>query len=943
MYEQEKHRATHLVLLVVYTFFVLVLTGESLLLGWDISAIVLFILGMVASWVLHITEMIPDSIRLWLYYILMMLTFFFYGIHETSVYDLAPVMMIIILLFSFTEQYLFIKISVATYFFTMLYALFFVMRGSMEITPLEITRTLLHFCVVYIAGQLVKVQMMRYKKERKRSDDIITELEETNRRTEDFLTNVSHELRTPINAVTGITTTILKNEEDVNRRNDIHAIQVAGQRLFNQIGDILDYTEIDTGRIKVSEENYMMTSLINDVIIASRLAESKKDLELIFDVDATIPSVLVGDEKKIKKILLHLIDNAVKFTQKGGIYVRIYALKKSYGINLCIKVTDTGYGIVQKELEKIRERFYQANGGRNRRAGGLGLGLSIVYGMVSAMEGFIQIASAEGKGTTVSVSIPQKVADESASMTVEKKDALCLACYISPEKYEIPEVRDFYNDMISHIVEGLEIPLHRVSSIDELIKLMSIYQLTHLFLAKEEYEENASYIESLDSNVRIFVIANDDLVLSANSRVTILKKPFYCLPVVNILNAGTVQEELLLKDKNMICPGVRILVVDDEPMNLMVAEGILKSYQMIVKTVESGKKAIELCEKEEFDLIFLDHMMPEMDGVETIKRLRKLSSDIGRTFTIVAFTANAVSGAREMFLKEGFDEFISKPIEPLEMERVLRKILPQTAISYVNGNDKVNSDKYPVKEQQNVQQEQVKEEKREQTAKQNPVHTIADGHPEEDKMAKLEQIGIHTHTGLQYNGGDRVFYEELLTKFAKDADRKEKDIIRFFEQEDYKNYCILVHALKSTAKMIGADSLSEKAKCLEMAAKNNDDSFIRENHDEMVETYRQVVHGISDVFDLEKEDADLTDKKDKVELSKEELLQQLEKLKESLNNYEVDEIDDIISQLSETVYQGKSVKEMISRIVRDVEDFEYTLAVEKTEACICKLEGGDVE
>ena len=127
----------------------------------------------------------------------------------------------------------------------------------------------------------------------------------------------------------------------------------------------------------------------------------------------------------------------------------------------------------------------------------------------------------------------------------------------------------------------------------------------------------------------------------------------------------------------------RILVVDDEPMNLMVSEGIFKGYQMIVKTAESGRKAIEICEKDDFDLIFLDHMMPEMDGVETIKRLRKVSSDTGRLFTVVAFTANAVSGAREMFLQEGFDEFISKPIETLELERILRKLLPKSAISYV--------------------------------------------------------------------------------------------------------------------------------------------------------------------------------------------------------------------------------------------------------------------
>ena len=157
-------------------------------------------------------------------------------------------------------------------------------------------------------------------------------------------------------------------------------------------------------------------------------------------------------------------------------------MHKEYGINLCISVSDTGVGIDEEELDKIRERFYQSNGGRNRRTGGLGLGLPIVYGMVSAMEGFIQIKSTVGEGTTVSVSIPQKVSNEAPGMVVENREELCLACYLRAEKYEVPKVRDFYNEMISHMVQGLDIPLHRISNIDELEKLTSIYQLTHLFI-----------------------------------------------------------------------------------------------------------------------------------------------------------------------------------------------------------------------------------------------------------------------------------------------------------------------------------------------------------------------------------------------------------------------------------------------------------------------------
>ena len=841
MYEREKQRTTHLIILLAYTILTIALIGESLLMGWELGAVVLLMLALAASWVIHIIEPIPESSRLWLYFILTMLSFFFYGIHETSIFDMAPLIIVIIMIYSVTEKYLMIRLCIVTYFLTMCYDFLFVLGISVEVSALTVSRTMLHLALVYMAGRLVKVMMQRHSKEKKNTDNRIADLEEANRRTEDFLTNVSHELRTPINAVTGITSVMLKNEEDAKKRKDICSIQKAGLRLFDQIEDILDYTEIDTGRIKVSEDTYIISSLVNDIINGIQLSDRENMPELIFDIDAGMPSVLLGDEKKVKRILKHLIDNALKFTKKGGIRVRIYALHKPYGVNLCIRVSDTGIGIAEEELEKIQERFYQTSGGRNRRAGGLGLGLSIVYGMVSAMEGFIQVYSTVGEGTTVSVSIPQKVADEKPAMVVKKREDLCLACYLRPEKYEIPEVRRYYDEMISNMVRELDISLHRVFDADDLEKLTSMYQLTHLFLGKEEYEDHKSYIEGLGQNIKVIVVADDDFVLPQGSRAKILKKPFYSLPIVNILNAKAAEDEAFFEKKHMICPEIKVLVVDDEPMNLMVAEGIFKEYQMIVQTVESGRDALKLCEEEDFDLIFLDHMMPEMDGVETLKWIRKIYAGTGRGCTIIAFTANAVSGAREMFLREGFDEFVSKPVEPLELERVLRKVLPKSSIIFVDEKGRKNRNTEDT-EENSIPKAEVTDEK------------ILGKNSEEDKMILLENTGIHTQSGMQYCYGDKEFYVELLTKFATDAEKKRTEIEDSFQQKDLENYRIRVHALKSTAKMIGADSLSENAKQAEMAAKNQDAGFICEHHGELLAEYRQVVQCIFDVFDLGKKD-----------------------------------------------------------------------------------------
>lgn len=913
MYEKEKQRGTHLIILLVYTFLTIALTGESLLLGWEMGAIVLLLLGLVASWVMHITEKIPASIRLWLYFVLTMLAFFFYGIHETSIYDLAPLMIVVIIMYSNTEKYSIIRLCVVCYYLTMGYDVVFVIKGSMEINSLTITRTILHLVLVYMAGYLVKVVLRRRREERINTENKIEELEETNRRAEDFLANVSHELRTPINAVTGITTVMLKSEENAEKRKEIRSIQIAGNRLFGQIEDILDYTEIDTGKVRVSEENYMISSIVNDILTGIRMSGHENMPELIFDVDAGVPAVLCGDERKIKKILKHLIDNALKFTPKGGVYVRVSSLPKPYGINLCIQVRDTGVGIKDEELGRITEQFYQANGGRNRRAGGLGLGLSIVYGMVTAMKGFIQVESNVEKGTTVSVSIPQKVVDSAPNMVISNKENLCIACYIKPEKYKVPEVREYYNMMISNMIQELDIPLHRISNRDELQSLTSMYKITHLFAGVEEYTENKDYFEKVSAITEVIVVADDSFVLPQKSRIRLFRKPFFSLPIIHILSDGASGEIDSSKKKYMICPNISVLVVDDEPMNLSVAEGIFKDYQMIVKTASSGREAIEICKTEDFDLIFLDHMMPEMDGVETLKKLRKIQVDQNKIFTIIAFTANAVSGARDMFMQKGFDEFVSKPVETFELERVLRNMLPKSAIKYVDetygkGSRDINSE------------------------------NEAKSKPQEDEMEQLKKAGIHIDSAIQYCRGDVDFYKELLTQFVKESVNKEANICDFYEQKDFENYRIQVHSLKSSAKMIGADSLSETAKRLEEAAKNQDITYICEQEEGLLAQYRETIHNISEVLHFD----EYATKQITIEISKDELMECLEKLKECLSTYELDMAESLLAKMNGTKCQGTSTDELLCAVKQDVDDFEFDMAVEKVEHLLDMVKRGEM-
>ena len=924
MYEQEEKRTTHLTILICNSIFIIALFVESIVLKWEAGAVVLLLIGFAASWALHITERIPAHARLMMYVVLTMLALFFYGIHATSIDGLAPAAVVVILLYTATEECIPVRICAITYFLTMFYDFVFVIDSPFTLPTHTIARILIHFVLVFMAERLAETIIRRRMEEKKKTGEKIFQLEETNRSVEDFLTNVSHELRTPINAVTGITSLMLKNEKETEKRKDMISIQMAGNRLFKQVENILDYTEIDTGRIVVNEENYMISSVLNDIISENQMMNSDSESELIFDMDAGIPMVLFGDGKKVKKIISHLIDNAVKFTKEGGIYVRVYALQKPYGINLCIKVSDTGIGITEEDLEKITERFFQSNAGRNRRAGGLGLGLSIVYGMVTSMGGFMRLESASGSGTTVFVSIPQKIADATPSMALLKPEDLCIGLYLRPEKYAVPEIRDYYNGAISHMIQDLGFVIHRVFALEELKKLTGMYHLTHLIIGKEEYEEEAAYFEALDQGTKVIVVADDSFRPMNNSRITFVRKPYYSLSIVNVLNSQPSLEPYVSEQDHMTCPGVRVLVVDDEPMNLMVAEGIFNAYEMDVKTAGSGMEAIELCKNEEFDLIFLDHMMPEMDGVETLRILRGNEKDQGMVHTVIAFTANAVSGAREMFRQEGFDEFLPKPIEDQELRRLLKKMLPKDSIVYGKAGDKK---RIPVNgEKSDAEQSTAVQDKGSAT----------------DKLASLEGKGFQTKAGLQYSHNDSAFYEQILQAFTKSAEGRMKDIETAFQGEDIANYQIYVHALKSSSKMLGADTLSEMAKEAEEAAKNRDVTYIRDNHERLMEKYKATVQDILDVLCIEDTVSPEEIKAAGIDVSKEEICKRLSELKESLDTFEMNAAETLLKEMSELVYRGTPVSELLKDARQDVDDFEMGKAAEKVEALISRMEGGEL-
>ena len=842
---KELFESSHLMLLVTYTAFTVILIAESFLMGWEKWILILIGAAVILCWSLHFRQYATSLVRIRIYAVLMMCTAFFYGIHLTSTFDLAVVMSSLIMLFTMTGIKSLITLCQVTYYVTMAYDFAVMIMQGETFDPLVLSRSALHLAMIFFIGWFAKTIIDKWTQVLSKTKEEVGQLTEATERLNDFLANVSHEIRTPVNAVIGLTGICIEKSQNREIQGDLIAVRDAGRRVADQISDILDYSEIDRKKAVSNNEDYMLSSVLHDLVTEIRVIKPK-GVELIIDVDPAIPAVMHSDVSKLKKILRALISNGLKYTRAGGVYVRIACEKQEYGVNLCIEVTDTGIGMSEYELEKVFDSFYQADSGRARMGGGLGLGLAIVSGFVSLLGGFMTITSKENAGTTVNVSLPQKVIDPSSCMSVAHPDQLVLGAFLHFEKYSDPAVRDYYNSMVLNIVKGLGIQMHRVNNPEDLRLLRDSIHMTHLFVAEEEYGSNVELIEELAKDILVVVVANDDFHLPEGSGARVMVKPFYCFPVVSVLNTNVHEKQHA--GKKMFCRDVRALIVDDEPMNLVVGKSIFKSYGMIVTTVLSGQEAIDICREEVYDIIFMDHMMSGMDGVEAMKRIRADVSGKNGETPVVALTANAMSSAKQMFLTEGFDGFVSKPIETEELERVMRQVLPKSAIT--------------MEEQGADEPKPNFEEKRE---KEQPKLTAI------SLRERLKAYSVDTDAGMKYCMNDLDFYESLLVQFAIEADEKSPLMERYYESSDWHNYEILVHALKSTSKMLGAIELSEMAKALEMAAKENRDDFITENHYGMMNDYSRLVKGISETLpdEIQKAKEETSDIDDPGETEKE--------------------------------------------------------------------------
>ncbi|MDR1608030.1 MAG: transporter substrate-binding domain-containing protein [Deltaproteobacteria bacterium] len=484
----------------------------------------------------------------------------------------------------------------------------------------------------------------------------------------EFLARMSHEIRTPMNAVIGMTELTLREKLPEEVYEMVQNIRQAGNSLLAIINDILDFSKIESGRMELMEEPFNFGDLLNGVIEVIKPRLINRPIAFYVEVDSRVPRILVGDEARLRQILLNLLTNAVKYTREGSVTLKVLAEIAEKIVTLRLAVTDTGIGLNPKDQKNLFRDFNRFDKQANKGVEGTGLGLAITLRLAQLMGGDVSVESEYQKGSTFTAIVHQKI------------DLYKPLCRLDDPNQEILVLENQAKKIqsLSAALDSLAAKHTLVATLAEMTAQLERGQFVYLLAPDSRREEILDIINNITIKPQTIFLADNPESNRKSLSSSTLTWPIFSLPLAKAINKSETPKKRSSMKNSFTAPTAKILVVDDIELNLKVAKGLLKPYKVQVEICENGLTAIDLVDNGDYDLIFMDHMMPGLDGLETTQRIRQLPG--GHNVPIIALTANAVSGVREMFIERGMNDFISKPIDPSKLEETLSLWLPKNKL-----------------------------------------------------------------------------------------------------------------------------------------------------------------------------------------------------------------------------------------------------------------------
>ena len=623
-------------------------------------------------------------------------------------------------------------------------------------------------------------------------EEAIKAAEEASRAKGNFLSRMSHEIRTPMNAIKGLAELLALTELGSVQDSYVRNIVKSCNSLLSIINDVLDFSKINENKVEFIEVHYLLEEFIAEVSNVVSLRATEKGLMLLMEISPSLPKSLFGDDVRVKQVIINILNNAVKYTPEGHVVLRLSGEETASGFELVCAVEDTGIGIRAEDIPFLFEAFSQADLQVNHNIQGTGLGLSISDRLIRSMGGSITVESEYGKGSLFTARFPQRIADREPLAAVENPGA----------KHVLLLERGVRVQCAAHMLDELGVAYTAVTAGEDLAHMPEGHY-THCIYDDSFSEHNIRRVRRKMPDC-VFIALKDMRYAMGQSELydAVLFIPLLITELVKVLAMvpGQRRQEAAASKTidDFALVDTHVLVVDDNEINLIVSGEILRAYKAEVTCAESGRSALDLCAEKQFDLIFMDHMMPEMDGVETTVALRGGDSP-NKATPVIALTANVVNDMASYYLQNGMDDFIGKPIELGDLSRVLLKWLPGSKITAMEMGLLPEAS----------------------TPSQPP------GNPMERLIQSLDTFGMYVSDVMREIGNDYDVYirrmERIRTDLAPLVARLRDEV----RTESWDDFAADISEMGSMIHDIGARDCSGRARKLSNAAREHNTDYIK--------------------------------------------------------------------------------------------------------------------